>query len=125
MLAKVVEVHAFQRLVNGNTMIAESGPARNSSKSIRVGNPFIKSTRHRIRPSTHSDTRAARKLDQRKTTSSAQEAMAKVREYNPEGEVVWVTRCTMFDKPSRRPRPRRGSANKLFSAVRLGKRQTR
>jgi len=114
---KSVEVHAFQRLVNGNTMIAESGPAR-IIEIDRVGNLVHQIQLVTDRPSTHSDTRLARKLDNGNYLV-AQEADGKVREYNPEGEVVWEYEVPMFDKPARGGHGPDGFGNKLFSAVRL------
>src|SRR6185436_16796406 len=58
---KRVEVHAFQRLDNGLTMIAESGPARiiEVDKDGRVQHEIKLKVSH---PSTHSDTRLVRKI---------------------------------------------------------------
>ena len=58
---KAVEVHAFQRLENGLTMIAESGPARliEVDREGRVQHEIRLRVNH---PGAHSDTRLARKL---------------------------------------------------------------
>src|SRR5213075_2236863 len=56
-----VEVHAFQRLVDGSTMIAESGPAR--IIEVNGDGKSVHGIRLKVEhPSTHSDTRLARKL---------------------------------------------------------------
>ena len=82
-----VEVHAFQRLANGDTMIAESGPARiievNAEGRIQ----------HQIalkvnKPNQHRDTRLARKLTNGNYLV-AHEGDGAVREYDSKGKVVW------------------------------------
>src|SRR5215218_1785458 len=59
---KGIEIHAFQRLASGNTMVAESGNARiievDKDDKIVKEFPLVVD-----RPSTHSDTRLVRKLD--------------------------------------------------------------
>ena len=82
-----VEVHAFQRLANGLTMIAESGRGR-----------IIEVDRHGVihreiglkveHPSPHRDTRLARKLDNGNYLV-CHEADHAVREYDMRGNVVW------------------------------------
>jgi len=82
-----VEVHAFQRLPNGLTMIAESGPARiievdrngvvHREISLKVDNRNV-----------HRDTRMARKLDNGNYLV-CHEADHTVREYDMTGKVVW------------------------------------
>ena len=61
-LQRRVEVHAFQRLPDGNTMIVESGPARilevDANGMIKHQVPLTVNT-----SSHHSDTRNARKTD--------------------------------------------------------------
>lgn len=84
---RAVEVHAFQRLEDGTTMIAESGPGR-----------IIEVDRHgRItkqiklmvsKPDAHRDTRNARKLPNGNYLV-AHEGDAAVREYDATGNVVW------------------------------------
>jgi hypothetical protein len=58
---KKVEVHSFERLADGSTMIAESGPARiiEIDKEGKLQREVKLKTNH---PSTHSDTRLVRKL---------------------------------------------------------------
>ncbi len=114
---KAVEIHAFQRLENGNTMIAESGPARiievNSRGELVHEVKLV--TDH---PSTHSDTRLARKLDNGNYLV-AQEADGKVREYDADGQVVWEFEVPMFGKTERSGHGPDAFGNSLFSATRL------
>lgn len=85
---KRVEVHAFQRLPNGSTMIVESGPARiievDSSGKIQKQVPLR--VEH---PNPHTDTRLVRKLDNGHYLVAHEGANQVVREYDDEGKVVW------------------------------------
>ena len=98
---KRVEVHAFQRLDNGLTMIAESGTRR----IIEVDKNGV--IHHQIplkldHPDPHRDTRMARKLANGHYLV-CHEKDAAVREYDSEGKVVWEY----------------NTGTKLYGAVRL------
>lgn len=115
---KKVEVHAFQRLPNGHTMIAESGVARiievDRDGKIHREIPLVVD-----RASAHSDTRLVRITD-RDTYLVAHEADGKVREYSRDsGEVVWEYEVPMFGKPAKGGHGPEAYGNRLFSAVRL------
>ena len=115
---KKVEVHAFERLPNGRTMIAESGVAR-IIEVDREGQ-----LKHQIdlvvdNPSTHSDTRLVRRTPQA-TYLVAHEADGKVREYDAQsGRVIWEYEVPMFGKPPKRGHGPEAFGNRLFSALRL------
>jgi len=114
---KRVEVHAFQRLENGLTMIAESGPAR-IIEVDREGN-----VRHEMKltvqnPNAHSDTRLVRKLANGHYLV-AHEKDGYVREYEPSGKVVWEFEVPLFGKPRKGGHGPDGFGNSVFSAVRL------
>ncbi len=84
---KPVEVHAFQRLSDGLTMIAESGPGR-IIEVDRAGK-----IRHEIKlklakPDAHRDTRLVRKLDNSHYLV-CHEGESAVREYDAKGNVTW------------------------------------
>ncbi len=112
-----VEVHAFQRLADGTTMIVESGPARiievDSAGVITHEIPLTVQS-----PSAHSDTRNAR------TTSAgtylvAHEKDGVVREYDAAGRVVWEFDVPLFGhdrKPGHGPE---AFGDQVYSAVRL------
>ena len=118
-----VEVHAFQRLENGRTMFALSGPGVlvevtpegevAKSWSLKVG-----------RPDPHHDTRLVRRLDNGHTLA-VHESDGAVREYDGEGKLVWEYEVPLADYPSGEARPRAGGhgpdafGNQAFSAVRL------
>lgn len=82
-----VEIHAFRRLPNGQTMIAESGTSRilivNPDKAIASSTPL---TVEQADP--HRDTRLVRLTDQG-TFLVAHESQRLVREYAVDGKVIW------------------------------------
>lgn len=84
---KRVEVHAFQRLPNGLTMIAESGPSRiiEVDKQGQIQHQ-IKLKVSKSDP--HRDTRLVRKLENGHYLV-CQEGEAMVREYDSKGKVTW------------------------------------
>lgn len=83
-----VEVHAFQRLADGETtMIAESGPGR-IIEVDRAGKLLREVKLKVAKPDPHRDTRLVRKLDNGNYLV-AHEAEGCAREYDPAGKVVW------------------------------------
>lgn len=84
---KRVEVHAFQRLPNGSTMIVESGPIRilevDSDGKVLVEVPLVVNNKD-----PHRDTRLARKLENGNYLVCHEKDQI-VREYDPTGKVVW------------------------------------
>ena len=112
-----VEVHAFQRLENGLTMIAESGPAR-IIEVDREGN-----IQHEIKlkvshPSTHSDTRLVRKTAGGNYLV-AHESDGVVREYDAKGDVVWEYEVPLFGREKKGGHGTEAFGNSVFSAIRL------
>jgi outer membrane protein assembly factor BamB len=114
---KPVEVHAFQPLASGHIMIAESGPARiievNRAGEIQAE---VKLTVDKPHP--HMDTRLVRKISNGNYLV-CHEGDGKLREYNPEGKVVWEYQVPTFGKPANGGHGPKAWGNKLFSAVRL------
>jgi outer membrane protein assembly factor BamB len=96
-----VEIHAFRRLENGLTMVAESGTTRiievNKEGAIVHSTPMKVSS-----PNPHRDTRLVR-ITPTGTYLVAHEGEKCIREYDRDGNVVW-----QFDVGSQ-----------LYSAVRL------
>ncbi len=99
---KPVEVHAFQRLADGNTMIAESGPSRiiEVDREGKIVKQIPLTVEH---PAAHYDTRLVRKLADGHYLAAHEGDNKMVREYDPTGKVVW-----QFDPKSR-----------VYSAIRL------
>lgn len=114
---KPVEVHAFQPLGEGRMMIVESGPAR-IIEIDRQGKLLHEVKLKTLHPSTHSDTRLVRKIASGNYLV-AHEADGFVREYDPQGKVVWDFEVPMFGKPAKGGHGPEGFGNRLFAAVRL------
>jgi hypothetical protein len=112
-----VEVHAFQRLPDGTTMIVESGPARiievDRDGTVVREIPLTVTAR-----STHSDTRNARKTAAG-TYLVAHEKDGVVREYDAAGKVVWEYDVPLFDKPRKGGHGPEAFGDQVYSAVRL------
>jgi outer membrane protein assembly factor BamB len=114
---KRMEAHAFQRLADGNTMVAESGVGR-IIEVDRAGKRVKEIKLKRNHPSAHSDTRLVRKLENGHYLAS-QEADGTVREYDGDGKVVWEYEVPLFGN---KPAPGHGPeafGNQTFEALRL------
>ena len=114
---KPVEVHAFERLPDGATMVVESGPAR--IVEVTRDGKVRKSTKLVVNnPAVHSDTRNARRTAAG-TILVAHERDGVVREYDRDGKVVWEYDVPLFGKE---PKPGHGPeafCDQLYSSVRL------
>lgn len=112
-----VEVHAFQRLGNGNTLLAESGPGRllevTPEKKIVREIPLLVS-----QPSPHSDTRLVRQLENGHFLV-AHEADQIVKEYDASGGVIWEFPVPLFGKAAAAGHGPEAFGGKCFSAIRL------
>lgn len=118
-----LEVHAFQRLDNGDTMVAISGPSvivevdRTGQVTKRI--PLRVSESHH-----HRDTRLVRKLANGHYLV-CHEGDGLVREYDDAGETVWEYQVPLVDYPSGASRKRakghgpEAFGNQCFSALRL------
>ncbi len=114
---KPVEVHAIQRLDNGLTMIAESGPGR-IIEVDREGK-----IRHEVklkvdRPNAHSDTRLVRKIANGNYLV-AHENDGFVREYDAAGKIVWDYEVPLFGQERKGGHGPEAFGNSVFSAIRL------
>ncbi len=99
---KPVEVHAFQRLANGRTMIAESGPAR--IIEVDADGKLQKQISLKVEhPNPHTDTRLARRLENGNYLVAHEGENKVVREYDGDGTVVWEYKAE----------------TKVYSAIRL------
>jgi hypothetical protein len=114
---KRVEVHAFQRLSNGLTMIAESGPARiiEVDRDGKIQKEIRLKVEH---PNAHSDTRLVRKIANGNYLV-AHEADGAVREYDKTGKVVWEYAVPLFGKERKGGHGPEAFGNSVFSAIRL------
>jgi hypothetical protein len=112
-----VEVHAFQRLPDGLTMIAESGNRRiievdRDGKIVREVPLTVD------RPSFHRDTRMARKLDNGHYLV-CHEGDGMVREYDGTGKVVWSYTLDLDGRPRSPGHGPEGHGTAVFGALRL------
>ncbi len=112
-----VEIHAFQRLKNGTTLVAESGNRR--LVEVDAKGKIVKSIPLTLnRPHPHRDTRLVRKL----STGNylvAHEGDGMVREYDSKGKVVWSYKLDLGGRPRSRGHGVEGHGVEVFSAVRL------
>ncbi|MGA1224642.1 MAG: M20/M25/M40 family metallo-hydrolase [Phycisphaerales bacterium] len=111
-----VEIHGFQRLANGDTMIAETGNLRiievNAKGEIVRSVPIATD-----RPDSHHDTRRVRKTDAG-TYLVCHEPLGLVREYDAMGAIVWEYAVPLA--PGRDASPgQQGHGTAVFSALRL------
>lgn len=112
-----VEVHAFQRLPDGATMIVESGPAR-IIEVDRKGRVVREIPLTVDSPSSHSDTRNARKTPAG-TYLVAHERDGVVREYDATGKVVWDYDVPVACGERRGGHGPEACGDQVYAAVRL------
>jgi hypothetical protein len=114
---KPLEVHAFQRLENGVTMIAESGIGR-IIEVDREGR-LLHSIQLKVdRPSKHRDTRLVRRTPQG-TYLVSHEGDGKVREYARDGKVIWEYAVPLFDRDPKGGHGPEAFGNQTFASIRL------
>src|SRR5262245_57666086 len=109
-----IEIHAFQRLDNGVTMVAESGNKRivevdHEGKIIHEVPLTVN------KPNPHRDTRLARKLDNGHYLV-CHEGDGMLREYDSKGKVVWSYELDLAARP--RTPGHEGHGTEVFGAIR-------
>src|SRR5690242_6720292 len=112
-----VEVHAFQRLPDGRTMIAEGGNRR-IIEVDREGKIVHEVPLTVDKPDPHRDTRMARKLDNGHYLV-CHEGDGVVREYDTKGRVVWSYRLDLGSRPRRPGHGPEGHGTEVYGAIRL------
>lgn len=112
-----VEIHAFQRLPSGLTMVAESGNRRivevDQKGQIMKEVPLVVE-----KPDPHRDTRLARKLANGHYLV-CHEGDGAVREYDEGGKVVWTYRLDLAGRPRSPGHGPEGHGVEVFGALRL------
>lgn len=110
-----VEIHAFQRLPNGNTMVSESGNARiiEVDKDDKIVHEIPMVVDHE---NSHRDTRLVRELKNGHYLA-CHEGDGVVREYDHEGKVVWSYKLDLDGRPA--TDSHQGHGINCFDAVRL------
>src|SRR4051812_27928897 len=110
-----IEIHAFQRLPDGLTMIAETGNKRiievDAEDRIVKEIPLVVD-----KPNSHRDTRRARKLANGHYLV-CHELDGTVREYEDAGKVVWSYKLDLADRPA--TPGHKGHGTEVFNAIRL------
>jgi hypothetical protein len=110
-----IEVHAFQRLDDGLTMIAETGNRR-IIEVDRDGNIVHAIDLKVEKPNPHRDTRLVRKLANGHYLV-CQELDGAVHEYAPDGSIVWTYRLDLAGRPATPGHD--GHGTEVFGALRL------
>jgi hypothetical protein len=112
-----IEVHAFQRLADGNTMVAESGNRRivevdKDGKIVKEVPLVVK------KPDPHRDTRMVRKLDTGNYLV-CHEGDGCVREYDEKGKVVWEYALDLGGRKESPGHGPEGHGTSVYGAIRL------
>lgn len=112
-----VEVHAFQRLADGNTMVAESGNRR--IVEVNKDGKIVKEVPLTVeKPDPHRDTRMVRKLDTGNYLV-CHEADGCVREYDESGKIVWSYTLDLAGRPRAMGHGPEGHGTDVYGAIRL------
>jgi PQQ-like domain len=112
-----IEIHSYQRLKDGLTMIAESGNAR--IVEVDQKGAIVKTLALTVdKPNAHRDTRMVRKLDNGNYLV-CHEGDGKVREYDPAGKVVWTYEMDLNGRPASPGHGPEGHGTAVFGAIRL------
>ena len=112
-----VEVHSFQRLEGGITMVAESGNRR--IVEVNADGKIVKELALTVKnPDPHRDTRLVRKLASGNYLV-CHEGDGCVREYDPAGKVVWEYQLDLAGRPRSGGHGPEGHGTEVFGAVRL------
>ena len=112
-----VEVHAFQRLKDGRTLVAESGNRR--LVEVDADGKIVKEVPLTIEhPDPHRDTRLARKLENGHYLV-CHEGDGTVREYDDTGKVVWSYKLDLAGRPRSPGHGPEGHGTEVFGALRL------
>ncbi len=112
-----IEVHAFQRLDDGRTMIAESGNRR--IIEVDLEGKIVKEIPLQVdHPHPHRDTRLARKLPNGHYLV-CHEGDGAVREYDGGGRVVWTYVLDLAGRPRSDGHGPEGHGTEVFGAYRL------
>ncbi len=110
-----VEIHSYQRLTSGLTLIAESGNTR--LIEVDKDDKIVKEIPLTVaNPSSHRDTRMVRKLDNGHYLV-CHEGDGKVREYDADGKVVWTYAMELGEGPV--TEGHEGHGINVFGAIRL------
>jgi hypothetical protein len=112
-----VEIHSFQRLADGLTMVAESGNRR--IVEVDRDGKIVKEVALQVdHPDPHRDTRMARKLASGNYLV-CHEGDGVVREYDGRGNVIWSYALDLAGRPASPGHGPEGHGTAVFGALRL------
>lgn len=112
-----IEIHAFQRLPDGNTMVAESGNSR--IVEVNKAGEIVKTIPLQVKKSdAHRDTRMVRKLKNGHYLV-CHEAEGAVKEYDGDGKVVWEYTLDLAGRKESAGHGPEGHGTAVYGAVRL------
>jgi outer membrane protein assembly factor BamB len=112
-----IEIHAFQRLDDGNTMVAESGNTR--IVEVDKAGKIVKEIPLKVKqPNAHRDTRRVRKLASGNYLV-CHEGEGAVVEYDGDGKVVWSYKLDLGDRKRSDGHGPEGHGVEVFGAIRL------
>jgi len=112
-----VEVHSFQRLDTGNTLVAESGNRR--IVEVNADGRIVKEIPLTVKnPDPHRDTRMVRKLETGNYLV-CHEGDGCVREYDGTGKVVWEYKLDLGGRPRSNGHGPEGHGTEVYGALRL------
>jgi hypothetical protein len=112
-----VEIHSFQRLEDGLTLVAESGNQR--LIEVDKDDKIVKEIPLTVkRPNSHKDTRLVRKLENGHYLV-CHEADGVVREYDGDGKVTWSYALDLAGRPAAGGHGPEGHGTDVFGAIRL------
>lgn len=112
-----IEIHAFQRLEGGNTMVAESGNSR--IVEVDKDGKIVKEIALKVAKSDpHRDTRMVRKLASGNYLV-CHEGEGAVKEYDGKGEVVWEYKLDLNGRKASGGHGPEGHGTAVYGAVRL------
>jgi len=114
---KRLEVHAFQRLENGNTMVVENGIGR--IIEINKAGEIQHELKYQVKQfNAHRDVRQGHKL-KNGNYLLCHEGEGRVTEYSPTGKIIWDYQVSLFGKPRKGGHGPEGWGNQVFNAIRL------
>lgn len=112
-----VEIHSYQRLKNGLTMIAESGNGR--IIEVDKDDKIVKEIPLTLeKPNAHRDTRMVRPTPNGGYLV-CHEGDGKIREYDKNGKVIWTYVMDLAGRPRSNGHGPEGHGTEVFGAVRL------
>ena len=112
-----IEIHAFQRLDDGNTMVAESGNTR--IVEVDKAGKIVKEIALKVKqPNAHRDTRMVRKLASGNYLV-CHEGEGSVCEYDGDGKVVWSYTLGLGDRKRSDGHGPEGHGVEVYGAIRL------